>query len=116
MCYMAACYETARLIAAEIGLAGTGYTVTFQSRLSKDWMWPFTDKVLTEKAKSGIKRMLIFAPSFVADCLETKVEIEMEYTQLFRKQGGEQLQMVESLNNLPAWIDGLEQMIKELNG
>ena len=114
LCYKAACYETARLIAAKMGLPVKDYSVTFQSRLSKNWMSPFTDKILIEKAKSGTKRILVFAPSFVADCLETKVEIEYEYGHLFKEHGGEHLQMVESLNNNPAWIDGLEQLINEL--
>jgi len=114
LCYKAACYETARLIAAEMGLSSNLYSVTFQSRLSKNWMSPFTDKVLIEKAKSGTKRILVFAPSFVADCLETKVEIEKEYSHLFRENGGEHLQMVESLNDNKEWIDGLEQMITEI--
>jgi len=114
LCYKAACYETARLIANEIGLSVKDYSVSFQSRLSKNWMSPFTDKTLIDKAKSGIKNILIFAPSFVADCLETKVEIEAEYSELFKEHGGEHLQMVESLNNHEAWIDGLEQMVTEL--
>ena len=115
LCYKAACYETARLISSQIGLSSADYSVTFQSRLSKNWMSPFTDRILIEKATTGTKRILVFAPSFVADCLETKVEIEVEYTHLFRQQGGESLQMVESLNDSKAWIDGLEQMIIELN-
>jgi len=115
LCYKAACYETARLIAAEMELSSGDYSVTFQSRLSKNWMSPFTDKVLIEKAKSGTKRILVFAPSFVADCLETKVEIEYEYGHLFKENGGEHLQMVESLNDSRMWIDGLEQMITELH-
>jgi protoporphyrin/coproporphyrin ferrochelatase len=115
LCYKAACYETARLIASEIGLQTTDYSVTFQSRLSKNWMSPFTDKTLIEKAHAGIKKILIFAPSFVADCLETTVEIEYEYTHLFREHGGEHLQLAESLNGHKEWIDGLEKMIAELN-
>lgn len=97
-----------------MGLSLNDYSISFQSRLSKNWMSPFTDKVLIEKAKSGTKRILVFAPSFVADCLETKVEIEYEYDELFREHGGEHLQMVESLNDNKAWIDGLEQLITEL--
>ena len=114
LCYKAACYETARLIAAKMGLSLTDYSISFQSRLSKNWMFPFTDKVLIEKAKSGTKRILVFAPSFVADCLETKVEIEYEYGHLFKEHGGEHLQMVDSLNDNEAWIDGLEQLITGL--
>lgn len=112
-CYQAACYETARLIAAKIGLSTSDYSVSFQSRLTKNWMSPFTDETLIQKAKAGIKKILIFAPSFVADCLETKVEIEEEYNILFKKHGGEQLQLVESLNDHDCWIEGLNQIISQ---
>ena len=110
-CYQAACYETARLIAGKIGLSTSDYSVSFQSRLTKNWMTPFTDVVLVKKAKEGIKKILIFAPAFVADCLETKVEIGDEYKILFKKHGGEDLQLVESLNDHDCWIEGLNRII-----
>jgi ferrochelatase len=112
-CYQAACYETARLIALNIGLSVKDYSISFQSRLSKNWMSPFTDDTLIQKAKSGIKKILVIAPSFVADCLETKIEIEKEYSTLFKKHGGEQLQLVESLNDQDSWIEGLNQIITQ---
>lgn len=114
-CYQAACYETARLIASKIGLSTNDYSISFQSRLTKNWMSPFTDEMLIQKAKAGIKKILVFAPSFVADCLETKVEIEEEYGILFKKHGGEQLQLVESLNDHDCWIEGLNQIITNGN-
>jgi len=110
-CYQAACYETARLIAEKAGLTVNDYSVTFQSRLTKNWMSPFTDEILIQKAQAGLKNILVVAPSFVTDCLETKVEIEEEYSLLFRKHGGEQLQLVESLNDHDSWIEGLYQII-----
>lgn len=111
LCYQAACYETARLISLKAGILNNHFSVSFQSRLTKDWMSPFTDKVLIKKAKEGVKKILVFAPSFVADCLETKIEIEKEYQHLFKAHGGEHLQLVESLNDQDCWIEGLEQII-----
>ncbi len=112
LCYQAACYETARLISLKAGYPNDRFSVSFQSRLTKDWMSPFTDQVLIKKAKEGVKNILVFAPSFVADCLETKIEIEKEYQLLFREHGGENLQLVESLNDHDCWIEGLEQILK----
>ncbi|MBN2636047.1 MAG: ferrochelatase, partial [Prolixibacteraceae bacterium] len=74
-CYRATCYETSRLIAARLNLETSDYTVGFQSRLSNNWLTPFTDAVLDEKLKEGKKNILVFAPSFVTDCLETILEI-----------------------------------------
>jgi ferrochelatase len=56
--------------------------------------------------------LLVAAPSFVADCLETTVEIGCEYKELFLRKGGETLQMVESLNDSPQWIAALKQIVE----
>ncbi len=110
-CYKATCYETVRLLAAALQLKREEYSVSFQSRLTKNWLKPFTDELLIEKAKEGTKRVLVVAPAFVADCLETSVEIGIEYQELFAKHGGEKVQLVESLNDHPLWIETLQQLI-----
>ena len=62
-------------------------------------------------AKEGKKRLLVFCPAFVADCLETVYEVTVEYGDEFKALGGEHVQLVESLNDSPTWIDALEQMV-----
>ncbi len=111
-CYKAACYGTTRLLAQGLGIPEHNYSVCFQSRLNKNWLEPFTDKVILEQAGKGAKKLLVFSPAFVADCLETTVEIGVEYQQLFVKHGGEVVQLVESLNDHPAWIEALEALVK----
>lgn len=111
-CYKAACYGTTRLLAQGLGIPEHNYTVCFQSRLDKNWLEPFTDKVILEQAGKGAKKLLAFSPAFVADCLETTVEIGDEYQRLFVKHGGEVVQLVESLNDHPAWIEALEALVK----
>jgi ferrochelatase len=54
---------------------------------------------------------LVAAPAFVADCLETTVEIGYEYKEMFAENGGEKLQMVESLNDSPVWISAMEEIL-----
>lgn len=111
-CYKATCYATTRLIAKKLGLPDEKYTVCFQSRLDKKWLEPFADKVIIEQAKKGAKRLLVFSPAFVADCLETLIEIGVEYQKLFEEHGGEKVQLVESLNDHPMWIETLKEMVK----
>jgi len=74
-------------------------------------MTPFTDKNLLTRAKQGSKNVLVVAPAFVADCLETTVEIGWEYKEMFIANGGENLQMVESLNDSPRWIAAMEEIL-----
>lgn len=110
-CYRATCYATTRLLAKELELKPGSYTVSFQSRLDKNWMEPFTDDVLLEKLREGKKRILVFAPAFVTDCLETIIEIGDEYREIFMEKGGEKLQLVESLNSEPVWIETMARLI-----
>lgn len=110
-CYKAVCYATTRMLAAKLNIPTKKYTVSFQSRLDKDWLEPFSDKVITELAKTGIKKILVFSPAFVADCLETVIEIGHEYKQLFLQNGGEHLDMVDSLNDHPMWVTTVKDII-----
>ena len=110
-CYKATCYETVLLLAKRLGIKESDYSVGFQSRLGSGWIEPFSDEIIIEKAKQGIKKMLVFSPAFVADCLETTIEIGVEYQELFEEHGGEKIQLVESLNSSDIFVNGLEQMI-----
>src|ERR1035437_4325423 len=110
-CYKAACYATTRLLAEKLNIPQEKYTVCFQSRLNKKWLEPFSDKVIIEHAKKGTKKLLVFSPAFVADCLETIVEIGQDYSLLFKENGGNHLQLVESLNDHQCWVNAVKKMI-----
>ena len=114
LCYRAQCYETSRLVATKMNLSEDDYVVTFQSRLetrAKDpWLKPYTDLVIADLAKEGVKNVLAFSPSFIADCLETTIEVGVEFKEIFEENGGEKWQLVESLNEQPKWIEALEQL------
>ncbi len=112
-CYRAQCFNTSRLLAKGLNLKEDDYTVSFQSRLGKTpWIKPYTDNIIKELVKKGKQSILCFSPSFVADCLETTIEIGEEYKELFEKEGGKHWQLVESLNSDPEWIECLANMVK----
>lgn len=111
-CYRAQCYETTRHLVKELGLEEGTYSVAFQSRLGKTpWIKPYTDDLIKELGAKGVKRVLAFSPSFVADCLETTIEGGVEYRDMFKEHGGEHWQLVESLNNHPLWIECMEDLV-----
>ncbi|MCD6354798.1 MAG: ferrochelatase [Prolixibacteraceae bacterium] len=111
-CYRATCYATTRLLANALKLAPGSYSVAFQSRLTKNWLAPFTDDVLLEKLKEGKTKILVATPSFVTDCLETIIEIGDDYKQLFTIRGGKTFQLVRSLNAENAWVNALAKIIQ----
>ncbi len=114
-CYSAQCYDTAKAIATKLDLPRERYKVCFQSRLGRDpWAQPYISDVLEERAKEhGDKKILVFCPAFVSDCLETTIEITDEYAEEFEEMGGEQLDLVESLNDNPMWIEAVATMVRE---
>ncbi|PVX49932.1 ferrochelatase [Balneicella halophila] len=113
-CYKAECYETSRLLAKELNISEKNYTVAFQSRLSKDWLKPFSDVTVTELAKQGAKKALVFTPSFTIDCLETLNEIGEEYAEEFYKAGGKQLDLVPCLNDSDEMVKLADSLLKNV--
>jgi ferrochelatase len=112
-CYRAQCFLTSRKLAKELNLTEDQYTVFFQSRLGKDpWIQPYAEEEIKRLAEEGIKKILIFSPAFTADCLETTIEVGDEFKELFIEEGGEEWQLVESLNSQDLWVESLVKMVK----
>jgi ferrochelatase len=110
-CYRAACYYTTQQLVKRLNIPEGKYIISFQSRLNDKWLKPYTDKIIVEKARQGVRKILVFSPSFVADCLETIQEIGIEYEKLFRNNGGEKLDLVECLNENKKWIECLKEIV-----
>ena len=112
-CYRAQSFQTAREIARKLEIPKEKYTICFQSRLGKDpWIKPYSDHVIKERADKGDKKLLVFAPAFTSDCLETIHEIGVEYNELFQEHGGTEVKLVPSLNEDPNWIEAMKSMIR----
>ncbi len=114
LCYRANCFATTRQLVSRLNIPEGKYETTFQSRLDDKWLKPYSDKVIEELAKQGKKKVLVFSPAFVADCLETIHEIGTEYQEIFTEHGGQKIQLVESLNDSPVFIDALAGMVEKL--
>jgi ferrochelatase len=116
-CYRAQSFATARALAHRLGLAQGRFTVCFQSRLGRTpWIRPYTDQVIPELAARGMRRLAVFCPAFVADCLETLEEIGLRARDQFLSLGGESLSLVPSLNASPAWVSALTALLRRQLG
>ncbi len=100
--YYRHCLETYRLLERELKLS-IPMQMTFQSRFGSEiWLGPYTDKTVGEMAEQK-KKIAIYCPSFVVDCLETTDEIGHELLEEVEEAGGHLL-VVPCLNDDPAWI------------
>lgn len=113
-CYRAQCFRTAALFVEKAGVPAGKWSVSFQSRLGKDpWLKPYTDYELPRLATEGRKRMMVICPAFVSDCLETIEEIGIRGCAEFMAGNGQEYTRIPCMNEHPAWIDALENMIKK---
>lgn len=112
--YPLECFESARLIAAELGLAEHEYIVSFQSRFGRNkWLEPSTQTLFNVLPKQGVKKLDVFCPGFVSDCLETMEEIAIAGREQFHKAGGEQFHYIPCLNDNPDFLDALADLVRE---
>lgn len=111
-CYRHQCFTTTKEIVRHLGIPEGKYSNSFQSRLGKGWLEPFTDIRLEEMPKEGIKRLLILSPAFVSDCLETLEEIAIRGKETFLEAGGEAYTMIPCLNVDTLWVQALAGWVK----
>lgn len=100
------------MVAERLNLKEENYSVSFQSRLGRDpWIKPYTDFVIDDFAKDGIKKLAVVTPAFVSDCLETLEEIGMEAKDSFIENGGKEFTAIPCLNEDEKWIKTLSNWI-----
>jgi ferrochelatase len=108
-CY---CQATARLLARELGLEGGQWTVAFQSRFGRGrWLGPATSATLAKLGTAKPRRVDVFAPGFVADCLETLEELAIEGKRTFVAAGGGDYDVIPCLNEHARWIGALADLV-----
>ena len=113
--YHCHCQKTARLLSEAMGRE---LTITFQSRFGPaKWLEPATDMTLEKLAQDGKSKVVIFAPGFSSDCLETYEELAIRGKEDFEAAGGERFAYIPCLNDSDVGIDLLDKLVRrELAG
>ncbi len=111
--YYCECQATARAVATRLGLARDQFAVSFQSRDGPDeWLKPYTDQILEQWAKDGVRSVQVVCPGFSVDCLETLEEIAVENRDNFLKYGGERFEYIPALNAEKDHVDLLTGLVR----
>lgn len=120
--YYCHCMKTARLLREELAtrpeFAGVRFETTFQSRFGPAaWLEPSTDATLMAEGDKGTKRLVVAAPGFAADCVETLEELALEGRDEFREHGGEEYAVLDCLNTSEDGLAMIDTMLRrELAG
>lgn len=111
--YYDQCVTTAGKIAGMLGLGEADWSMSFQSRFGAQvWLKPYTADVLEALVGKDIKAVDVVCPGFSVDCLETLDEIKIEYRELYIEKGGEELNYIPALNDDPAHIEMMREIVK----
>ena len=113
-CYRHQIITTTKLVTEALNIPKEKYSISFQSRLGKGWLTPFTDVRLKELPAEGKKNILIICPAFVSDCLETLEEIAVREKKSFMEAGGESYEMIPCLNTNPLWVKTIAGYIESI--
>lgn len=109
--YQRECEETARAVAALLGLQPEQWRISYQSRVGRaEWLTPYTDETMRELGRQGVRGLDVICPGFSADCLETLEEIQVENKALFEQHGGQDFQYIEALNARGSHLNLLEDL------
>jgi protoporphyrin/coproporphyrin ferrochelatase len=120
--YYCHCSKTARLLREELttrpAFAGVRFETTFQSRFGPAaWLEPSTDATLMAEGDKGTKRLVVAAPGFAADCVETLEELALEGRDEFIEHGGEDYAVLDCLNTSDHGLAMIDTMLRrELAG
>ena len=86
----------------------------YQSRVGPlPWLKPYTEDVIREEAKKGAQQILVYPIAFVSDHIETLYELGQEYAALAQQLGVAHYRVVPALNDDPALIACLRNLILE---
>jgi ferrochelatase len=111
--YYQECLRTGRLLRERLGLMPEQALVTFQSRFgSARWLEPYTEPTLIELARDGVTEVDVVCPGFLADCLETLEEIQVECRDSYLAAGGKRLRYIPAVNDDEAWIVALTDIVQ----
>jgi len=108
------CEETHRLLKEALTHRGDQLQMSYQSRVGyQQWLPPYSKDKVKELAENGVRDLVVVAPAFAQDCLETLEEIKMELCEEFLRAGGHNFQYVPCLNVRDDHIGLIKEIVEE---
>jgi len=114
--YQAQIEETVRLLMRR-GRWDLPAHLCYQSKVGGAvWLSPTLDETIRRLGAQGVRRLLVIPIAFVSDHVETLSEIDIHARQLASKCGIRQFAMMPGLNDSPAFIGALAELVESALG
>jgi ferrochelatase len=104
--------ETSQLIAERAALKSWSFSFQSASATGEPWLGPDILEELDDLHTRGVERVLVCPIGFVSDHLEILWDIDVEAQERAAELGLE-LNRIESLNDDPAFVRGLAELVRE---
>ena len=105
--------ETEATVAAVMrSFPGLPHALSFQSRAGRAvWLSPDTVDETTRLAREGVRKLVVVPVSFVSDHIETLHELDIRLAAHAREMGIQSFHRAPALNDSPAFIDALKDIV-----
>ena len=111
--YYKSCCNTSELIANNLNINSDEYITSFHSKFGfGEWTKPYTEDLLNELPKKGMRSIDILSPAFSIDCLETLEEIAIQFKKDFIKAGGRNFNYIPCLNDSDEHMLLIQKLVK----
>lgn len=112
--YLTHCQETAKKVVEKLNLPDNYWKIAFQSRFGAgEWLRPSIEEQLKAWVDEGVHSVLVIAPAFAVDCLETREELEIRAKELFIQLGGVNFHYIDALNDSDSHVAALASIIRQ---
>ena len=112
--YQQQCEATTAAVTQALQLPAGRWQIVYQSRFGKEpWLQPYADETIRALAEAGCGSLSVICPGFAADCLETLEEMAMTNRDLFLQHGGKHYDYIPALNDDPAHIALLADLVEQ---
>ena len=90
------------------------YLLAYQSEVGPvRWLGPSTERVIRRLGERGETRVLVVPIAFTSDHIETLSELDREYGELAHRVGITQYRRAPALNDRPAFIDAIADLVSD---
>jgi protoporphyrin/coproporphyrin ferrochelatase len=104
---------TVQMVMEQLGFSHP-YLLAYQSEVGPvKWLGPSTERIIHKLAGRGHKHVLVVPIAFTSDHIETLSELDREYGQLAQELGITYYRRAPALNDRPAFLDALADLVRE---
>ena len=110
--YVTETRNTARAVAERAGLTAWDFAFQSQGLTDERWLGPTVESTIERYAREGVREMVLAPIGFVSDHVEILYDVDILFRRI-AQDGGIALRRPESLNDSPAYIAALADVVRE---